>query len=120
MNRLTALDVSCNTALEYLYCVDNQLPMLDLSANATLTEIEMGQTIPDQTLASVNGTYQYDLSQLVPLENMDKVTVSDADLDKDIGIVSFSKKAESFAYQYDTGKGPMDVTIVFTDGWIMP
>ncbi len=36
-NQLTTLDVSQNTALEYLWCTDNQLTTLDVSQNIALT-----------------------------------------------------------------------------------
>ena len=38
-NRLTELDVSKNTALEYLNCYSNQLTELDVSKNTALTEL---------------------------------------------------------------------------------
>jgi len=38
-NQLTSLDVSNNTALEYLYCYDNQLTSLDVSNNTALTTL---------------------------------------------------------------------------------
>ena len=116
-NKLTALDLSANTELQYLECYSNQLPMLDLRANTKLSHLDISQEIKDQVLDHVNGGYQFDLSKLIPLIYMANVTVSgDADLNKDTGIVSFSKKVDSFAYQYDTGRGAMDVTITFGNG----
>ncbi|MCQ2209870.1 MAG: leucine-rich repeat domain-containing protein [Paludibacteraceae bacterium] len=38
-NQLTSLDLSSNTALEYLFCTDNQLTSLDLSNNTNLEEL---------------------------------------------------------------------------------
>ena len=39
-NRLTALDVSANTALIHFYCRDNRLTALDASANTALTHLD--------------------------------------------------------------------------------
>ena len=115
-NRLTTLDVSQNTKLFDLCCQDNHLSTLDLSANVDLRNLEMAQTIPDQKLAFANGKYQYDLSQLVPLGSIAKVTISgDGQLDKATGKVIFAKKVDSFTYQYATGRGAMDVTVHFTE-----
>ena len=116
-SRLTALDVSNNKAITELWCHNNQIPMLDLRGNAKVSEPALWQQIAGQVLTHVNGRYQFDLSKLIPLNYMTNVTVSDdADLNKDTGIVSFSKKVESFVYQYDTGRGAMDVTITFGNG----
>ncbi len=41
-NQLTSLNLSKNTALEVLYCDQNQLTSLDLSKNTALTEIQCG------------------------------------------------------------------------------
>ena len=38
-NQLTSLDVSNNTALEYLFCYSNQLTSLDVSNNTALTQL---------------------------------------------------------------------------------
>ncbi|WP_163409445.1 leucine-rich repeat domain-containing protein [Flavobacterium ajazii] len=39
-NQLTSLNVSANTAMQYLYCDNNQLTSLDLSANTSLRYLE--------------------------------------------------------------------------------
>ena len=120
-NRLTALDVSKNTDLQSLKCSNNRLATLDLSANVALRETELSQKLQGRLEATANGEYQFDLSKLVPLGNMGKVTVSgDAKLNKDTGMVTFSKQIDSFTYQYDTGHDAMAVTIVFNNGEAEP
>ena len=39
-NQLSALDVSQNPSLTYLYCANNQLSTLDVSQNPSLTRLE--------------------------------------------------------------------------------
>ena len=115
-NKLTTLDVSHNEELVALDCSDNRMNMLDLSANATLLDVRMEQTIEGQKLTFVDGSYQYDLFILVPLANMANVTVSDdGDLDKATGKVTFENEIDEFVYQYDTGRGGMDVTVCFEE-----
>ena len=116
-NLLTALDVSKNRSLSELYCSGNQLPMLELSANGMLVDMCMWQKVKGQTLNKVNGKHECDLSRLIPLSCMNNVTVTGDDkLDKTTGKVTFAKKVNSFTYQYTTGHGAMDVTVLFEKG----
>ena len=56
-------------------------------------------------------------SRLIPLSCMNNVTVTGDDkLDKTTGKVTFAKKVNSFTYQYTTGHGAMDVTVLFEKG----
>ena len=113
-NQLTELDMSRNTALLSLDCTGNHIPTLDLSANAALKTVKLEQMIEDQTLTYDGENYQYDLSKFVPLANMAKVTVSgEGQLNKDTGLVTFTKKVYKLTYQYATGHGAMDVNVLF-------
>ena len=67
----------------------------------------------EQKLTAADVTYKFELSTLVPLANMAQVTVSGGELNEETGLVTFTEKVDSFVYQYDTGHGAMEVTIVF-------
>ena len=117
-NQLTSLDVSNNRSLTRFYCDYNHLTTLDVSNNTELYLLQAkGQTVEHQTLQNNNGVYTFELSTLVPLGSMSKVSLKDAanTLDAATGTVTFPSRVESFTYLYATGKSgiKMDVTVYF-------
>ena len=113
-NRLQSLDLSNAPALGTLICYNNQLTTLDLSANKALGRTDIKQTIEDKTLTALEGGYGFDLAALVPLQDMERVTLAgDGVLDADTGMVTFAQKVDRFVYRYDTGRTDMEVTVVF-------
>ena len=111
-NQLAVLDVSQNASLKDLECYSNRLASLDLSKNAALTECGMwGQQLPTQELMKAGNSFTCDLGAL--LIDPAKVTVTTAGVTyhSTTGVFTMAEPLESFAYEYDTGYGAMDVTV---------
>ena len=139
-NQLTALDLGGCTRLQWLYAYNNQLTALDVSTVPNLQVLDIDnnairvldlstveaenktrvQIVEEQTMTSAGGNYIYDLTQLVPLAQMDRVTAEG--LDPATGRVTFSTPVGSFYYAYDTGCGPLNVTVAFgnAEGLVPP
>ena len=97
-NQLTSLDVSANTALQWLYCFGNQLTSLDVSANTDLQTLDCDGN--ERTVTAENG--QFDLSILPGFDvtkagNWKGGTVS--------GTVLTVPASGDVTYTYDCGKG---------------
>ena len=90
---LTSLDLTKNKELSELHCEDNHLSTLELSKLNKLTE---GTHEGD--------TYTFDLTQLVPMNLMTRVVMTDSAtrLNKNTGVITFAKKMDTFTYQFKT------------------
>ena len=117
---LSELDLSKNTALNVLDCSKNHLVMLDLSANTALTSTKQdGQTYPRSLLGTVSGTtYKFDLTKVLPLAEIAKVTLVDGSLTLDYttGMITLPVAVTEIKYRYATGFGSeiLEVTIPTT------
>ena len=134
-NRLTALDLSQNTALTYLDCFDNRLTALDLSQNEMLESLCCygnclagldlsrntmldrdncswdDQRLPPLKAVQASAGWMCDLSTLVPDPTRVTVTTEGVSYRPDTGVVIFSRSLTGFDYQYDTGRGVMDMHV---------
>ena len=139
-NALTSLDLSANTLLWEVQCSNNALQELRLLESDRIVVIECkdnrlawmdlrnmpevhcflasGQTIPNQKGEITDGVYTYDLTQIVPKEQLSNVALSDPAnrLDPDTGIVTFPHEVEEFSYIFATGYAlaeeyPLAVTV---------
>lgn len=66
MNELTSLDVSQNTELTSLWCINNQLTQLDVSKNSKLIDL----TVTDNLLTSLDVSKNTKLVQLLVSRNL--------------------------------------------------
>ncbi len=139
-NALTSLDLSANTLLWEVQCSNNALRELRLLESDRIVVIECknnrlawmdlrnmpevhcflasGQTIPNQKGEITDSAYIYDMTQIVPKEQLSNVTLSDPAnrLDPDTGIVTFPHEVEEFSYIFSTGYAlaeeyPLAVTV---------
>ena len=118
-NKLTTLDVSHNTALEDLDCSYNQLASINLSKNTKLDSDDCccdGQELLNQKLLKSGTGFTYDLGRLVIDPTKVTVTTEDVNYKKSTGIVTFADYTDFFEYEYDTGRGKMEVTVYFIEG----
>ena len=118
-NKLTTLDVSHNTALEDLDCSYNQLASINLSKNTKLDSDDCccdGQELLNQKLLKSGTGFTYDLGRLVINPSKVTVTTEDVNYKKSTGIVTFADYTDFFEYEYDTGRGKMEVTVYFIEG----
>ncbi|MBR6039548.1 MAG: InlB B-repeat-containing protein, partial [Clostridia bacterium] len=113
-NYLTSLNVSNDTALQTLECGDNQLTTLDLGDLNALSYLEAHQTVEGHEGVFREGIFTYDLSKIVPMNQMGNVYPTTGVLAVDTGILSLPSEVESFTYNFDTGKGNMDVEVYIT------
>ena len=108
-NQLTILDVSKNTALNYLICHDNQLTSLDIS-NTKIGYLKCTENIYQIV---VGNDRTFDLSTLP--ENFDVTKTSDWSGGKVSGnTLTVDNDKDTVTYKYDCGKGK---SVTFTLKW---
>ncbi len=118
-NALTELRICESERIGVVGCRDNRLAWLDVRGMPGMQSLSPGgQAIPDQTGTVCNGIYTYDMTQIVPKEQLPNVRLCDdaCRLDDETGIVTFPQQVESFRYIFSTGFAyeedrPMDVTV---------
>ncbi len=116
-NKLTALDVSKNTALEYLNCYSNKIPALDVSKNTALKHLDCGSNkIEKLDVSSLSGLeylncYRNELTSLDVSKNaalqvlfcqMNKLTT--LDLSHNMGLTKLDISSNPFSAPVDISK----------------
>ena len=115
-NRLTGLDVSKNLKLTQLFCTYNRLGALDVSKNKKLQYFDASFQRPTaKNGAKYNGTYQFDMKLLVPMDLMSRVTiVGNHTLNPVTGIVTLDGAETTLLYYMDPlspNEATMDVMV---------
>ena len=113
-NNLSKLNVTAQELYE-LRCDENNLGYLVLDNQKALEEYDFsGQVIEDQKLTVQNGKYVYDLTKLVPVDLLARVSLDDAQLSLDTktGLVTFPRAMDSFTYRFRVNRtDDSDITL---------
>ena len=122
-NKLRKLNLSSNKQLRHLECDDNELNELDLSKNEALKTVKFDNQNPIglKVIRTDSGKYQVDLSSFanypgkIIINDEHKLTASDRQGRLISGtavnvFVNYDSIPAAINYDYDTGKGFMNVT----------
>ena len=125
---LLSLDLSANKKLEELNCKENHITELDLSNHTKLNGVieHYGQKRGALNASYIDGKYIVSLKDYVSdITRINPQSVKDiggasCDYDSENGLAVFDSSPLGVFYEYDTGCGYMDVTIINELEFVIP